>query len=330
MKYRTLFLHFTSAEILFGLGAIVFNNLRIANSIQLDIHLPILNKTSCIYRTVVEANRQLNQWSSCKHTNEQIHFDKIQGDARYNSDNSTAVQVPHITLFLTDFALEEVDNTDSSSSSSSNNNNNITTSLRDRTRKINNTAFEELIELIQFSIEKELNRKSNKCYYDTQIQKPLIGGPYAMYETMPDISIQQLSNSIVKMTQKYVKKDQPIPDWVRVITDEEIKRKKIHYIKKYGSPNVFDEFDPHVTVGFDDGGGNSTEFKDDRFSILNNLIIDSGSCGGWIDEVRVGLVGDFGTVIGRPARIFYLTNFTPCVFQTSEVVVVNELLSAQQ
>ena len=45
------------------------------------------------------------------------------------------------------------------------------------------------------------------------------------------------------------------------IGDDQIRKKKIDYVKRYGSPNVFDEFDPHVTVGYDDYNGIKSDDK---------------------------------------------------------------------
>jgi hypothetical protein len=44
---------------------------------------------------------------------------------------------------------------------------------------------------------------------------------------------------------------------------------------------------------------------------LNNLV-DWEACGGWINEVRIGLVGDCGAVFGGPLAIFNLENMIQC------------------
>jgi hypothetical protein len=100
----------------------------------------------------------------------------------------------------------------------------------------------------------------------------------------------------------------------------------------YGSPNVYDEFDPHVTVGYDDGGkdDNENEIEDDRRFILNNL--DWETCGGWIDEVRIGLTGDYGTVIGEPLAIFKLENMIECHnnYESNSIVDATSSISEKQ
>lgn len=274
----------------------ILNNQSItkSNAIQLDIHLPLIaNKTSCIYELVTEANSQLNQFSVSHHTNEQINFNY---DSDHNDLNNTTTQIPHVTLFLTDFDLG-----DDKSKAQAN-------KMSNDKQKMNQNLLKEFIKTLQTSICREMKKQRDDAYYyNIEISAPIIRSFYAMYETKVTENIQHLSDVIVNTTQRFVKEDQPVPDWVYRIKDEQTKLKKIRYIKMYGSPNVLDEFDPHVTTGYDDGGkGNQSEkdIEDFRFTILNSLRWKS--CDGWIGEIRVGLVGDYGTVIGKPIAIVYL------------------------
>ena len=86
-----------------------------------------------------------------------------------------------------------------------------------------------------------------------------------------------------------------------------MKLKKIDYIHKYGSPNVYDEFDPHVTCGYNGcyEKKNQHEYEKmerHRWKILNDSPWQS--CSGQINEIRIGLVGDHGTVVGDPIATF--------------------------
>ena len=265
-----------------------------ANAILLDIHLPLVaNETSCIYQIVFEANQQLNQYSVSYHTDEKINFannnddddDSDDGESDINNQpmdrNGSKQQIPHVTLFLTDFDLEESEEDQNS---------------------MNQTLLDNFLDTIRSSFCHEI---SDGLHYNIQIEKPIVNSQYAMYQTIRYQEIQNLSNVIVNNTQSFVTQNQSIPDWIHNIQDEEKKYKKIHYIEKYGSPNVYDEFDPHVTCGYD---SSSTEDKKEivhnRFSILNNINNLTPKCGGWIKEVRIGKVGNYGTVVGEPIAVF--------------------------
>jgi hypothetical protein len=49
---------------------------------------------------------------------------------------------------------------------------------------------------------------------------------------------------------KYVHRPPPVPDWVYSLPLKE-RRRALELIERFGSPNVLDRFQPHVTVGFD-------------------------------------------------------------------------------
>ena len=54
-------------------------------------------------------------------------------------------------------------------------------------------------------------------------------------------TLQQLSNTVVKDLAKYRNKDYPAPSWVKFYPN------KLKSFEKYGSPNTFAEFNPHLT-----------------------------------------------------------------------------------
>jgi hypothetical protein len=73
-----------------------------------------------------------------------------------------------------------------------------------------------------------------------------VGGCYALWEVEPNSCLQAMSNSIVLATSPYILPNQTIPDWVKSLP-EPIRSEKEAFIKKYGSPNVFSQFSPHVS-----------------------------------------------------------------------------------
>ena len=260
---------------------LLFQTIKTSISIQLDVHLPLsTNSSSCIYQIALEANKNLNQWSSSQHTNEQIHFRENSG-----KDLLTNItQIPHTTLFLTDYSVENISSK---------------ASERQGSNGVNNTKLNDLIKATSDAICHTFADFSSRHYYNAMIKESVVSGSYAMYRIQVDDQLQKLSNDIVQFTQPFVKRNQSIPQWVNDMGDDQIRKKKIDYVKRYGSPNVFDEFDPHVTVGYDDYNGIKSDDKNlQRGRILNHL--PWKNCGGWIDEVRIGLVGKYGTVIGVP------------------------------
>jgi len=64
--------------------------------------------------------------------------------------------------------------------------------------------------------------------------------------------IEEGANAIVESVQDFVHpyaKAHQSP-WIRRIESMEARRRKLFYLRTYGSPNVYDEFDPHVTIAF--------------------------------------------------------------------------------
>ena len=305
-------------------------------SIQLDIHIPLnANRTSCVYQLAMRANYNLNRFSLEHGTHEEIQFvdvndeDNDDDDDNDNNDDHSHHPIPHVTLFLTDFHLEKNNNHHQT-------NNDI--------NNLNQTLLDEFINTIQSSIcsiitSKLYNKKSsslssfslqhfnmNNKYNNIQIQNPIINSHYAMYQIINKYTIHQLSNIIVQNTNKFIYFNQSIPDWIYDITNETLRNKKIMYVKKYGSPNVYDEYNPHVTIGYDDDNDDDNDnnnhdwdIEKERFRILNEL--EWNDCNGYMDEIRIGLVGDHGTVLsGDPIASFHLQDCNVNIFNTVSTI----------
>ena len=102
--------------------------------------------------------------------------------------------------------------------------------------------------------------------------------------------LQQLSDIVVTTLLPFVKFPADIPDWVLNITDESIRKRKMELVEHYGSPNVFDGFDPHCTVGFDDKDPHLLE------QLMNGIEL-RGGCDGYFDTIAIGNVGIGGSVL---------------------------------
>ena len=125
------------------------------------------------------------------------------------------------------------------------------------------------------------------------INDTMVSGAYATYSVQNTRSLQQLSDEIVRNCSQYIVANQTVPNWVYDLPEPQ-RTKKINYVHQYGSPNVLDEFEPHLTVGYDEEAS-----EEDRRIILEKILSDdSDSCredSVW--EIGVGVVGEMGTVL---------------------------------
>ncbi|AVC44385.1 hypothetical protein B4919_06120 [Francisella tularensis subsp. novicida] len=65
---------------------------------------------------------------------------------------------------------------------------------------------------------------------------------FVMLDIKNSQSLQQLSNVVIKDLAKYRNKDYPAPSWVKFYPN------KLASFEKYGSPNAFAEFNPHISI----------------------------------------------------------------------------------
>jgi len=217
-----------------------------------------------MYYKALESNLALR--TKYPHDREQIDF--------------SSKHLPHITLFLSDFALEE--------------------EKEEKTNapKINSTRREEFLQTVQQTIYRTAQLQTMRSFYAVLRPDPIVNGLYAMWELSLSSSLQYLSNILVEATQPFVKPNQKIPEWIYDLPYSSPHRKrKIDYIRRYGSPNVFEEFEPHLTVGYDE----VLEDVEDRSDILEALggwdEKNGEECGWIMSWLGVGVVGDFGGVV---------------------------------
>ena len=96
-----------------------------------------------------------------------------------------------------------------------------------------------------------------------------------------------MSNAIVLATYQFAVSNQTVPDWVKNLPQKEREEKEA-YIKKYGSPNVFSQFDPHITLAWDKVDKNLTQ-------MISSLPFSSFSYN--VSSIGLGAVGPHGTVL---------------------------------
>eukprot|EP00770_Monocercomonoides_exilis_P005456 MONOS_5428.1-p1 / transcript=MONOS_5428.1 / gene=MONOS_5428 / organism=Monocercomonoides_exilis_PA203 / gene_product=unspecified product / transcript_product=unspecified product / location=Mono_scaffold00157:94220-94774(+) / protein_length=102 / sequence_SO=supercontig / SO=protein_coding / is_pseudo=false len=94
------------------------------------------------------------------------------------------------------------------------------------------------------------------------------------------------------------KPNQPVPGWIKDLPDPEQRRRKTEYVQKYGSPNVYEEFEPHISLGCD----------------TDKEALEKGFQGIHVQEaefesfaIALGTAGECGTVMrGLDMGYFYL------------------------
>jgi len=153
------------------------------------------------------------------------------------------------------------------------------------------TAFrEEAVQDVVHTVEKVIGEYSGSLREDCVVSagNVSVAGTYAMLSTSLPQCLQGLSDAIVNATFPFIVPDQPIPAWVQGLPEPE-RGIKIHFVQEYGSPNVFSEFQPHVTVAC----SNNTQSLDDAFKSSPVVV------GEWrVAEVAIGRSGPVcGTVL---------------------------------
>lgn len=128
-----------------------------------------------------------------------------------------------------------------------------------------------------------------------------VQGEYAMWDVEVTPCLQSLSNTFVSALRPYITPNQPIPDWVLTLP-EPLRTEKINMIKRYGSPNVYDQFQPHVTLAWDNQEPMGPAFQ--KLNIQPHNFTSKG--------VGLGLVGPHGTVLrGKNFAYFPFAHRSP-------------------
>jgi 2'-5' RNA ligase len=117
----------------------------------------------------------------------------------------------------------------------------------------------------------------------------VVSGDYAMYIIPYESCLQSLSNKLVMALKGYVHRPPRVPDWVYSLPRKE-RRRALELIDRYGSPNVMDRFQPHVTVGFD------KVYPPYRRGEALKELITPPSCQARLAMVTIARVGEGGSV----------------------------------
>jgi hypothetical protein len=282
-------------------------------SIYLDIHIPLPD--GCLKYHALLANRLLRHGSA----------DESGGAADIlptEQVNLFSSHTPHISLYLADFALEV-------SNLSINNNGSIPILLNDTKvsaflNEISSINLTEIITRMECTLAFYSKNPSNTFY--------IINGDYTMLPIANTPCLQTLSDTILFAMKSYLRQPVVVPNWVADLP-EPSRSASIYRSREYGSPNVLEGFDPHVTVGFDTptilltpsqqvrsamqlilgSGGNSLDnhsnnqannlqWRIDAMNQWNDIYqqaVTSESCVNQVSRIALGKVGVGGTVLAN-------------------------------
>lgn len=226
--------------------------LQRALSLTLNIHLP-LSKVNFTWG-----------WEQCPY-NAAMEANLALRQANPSSEQINFFQFhsPHLTLFLSEF---DVDNT------------------------TEDNLLKEITSTVQDVVS---NHTQTMCdvVWPADPKSVAVYGAYAMYPIVKTPCLQQLSDDLVLALNPYIRRPPTVPAWIYNLPI--IPRwRKIWLINKYGSPNVFGDFDPHVTVGYDE-----ETTVESRKNLLQDLSGLSLECKGTLSTVSVAKVGVGGSVL---------------------------------
>mmetsp|Transcript_262 Transcript_262/g.484 ORF Transcript_262/g.484 Transcript_262/m.484 type:complete len:274 (+) Transcript_262:3-824(+) len=166
-------------------------------------------------------------------------------------------QDPHVTLLLTQFKYKSIENV---------------------IDVVKGLAYDYLEKVKCQVTLKKMNIMKNK-------------GKYAMWDAIESDCLQSFCDIAVEKLKPFVSDSAYsfIPDWVKKLGEDK-REKKIKMIKKWGSPNVFEEYDPHITLGYD----NNTEAI---YNAAKNITVEP--CSFMVTHVGVANVGAGGSVLNN-------------------------------
>ena len=116
-------------------------------------------------------------------------------------------------------------------------------------------------------------------------------GNYIFANVSDTACLQRYSDTIVNASYRLATPNQPVPGWVNTLPEPE-RSEKTRYVKEFGSPNVFLQFQPHVTLAW---GSDTVAVAAATAALDASGIMAPTQFSG--DIVAMGSVGPHGTVL---------------------------------
>jgi len=175
-----------------------------------------------------------------------------------NTEINFQTSIPHVTLYLTSFTCPENDD---------NQDDDCITQLKNAVSGITYGLASEFCSLT--------------------LSDPFAAGTYLMLNVSLSSCLQRYSDTLVNTTYQLSQPNQTAPSWVHTLPEPE-RDEKLHDIALYGSPNVFNQFQPHVTIAW---SSDTNAIKKAAAALTFNPITYQSNVLG------LGSVGNHGTVL---------------------------------
>lgn len=83
-----------------------------------------------------------------------------------------------------------------------------------------------------------------------KVGRPFAAGNFAMLNVSLSPCLRHTADAVVNATHQLAVPNQTVPSWVYQLPEPE-RSEKVRDVQLYGSPNVYTQFEPHVTIGWD-------------------------------------------------------------------------------
>jgi hypothetical protein len=218
------------------------------SAVLLDVHIPL--PQGCLLTQALRANLLLQDASRAPPSKE--------GDSSSPSDGSEGVDlftrhIPHVTLYLADFDLESEPHPaqDATNSSVVSLNQTKVDDFIKAIESLNLTSGDDSSCSLSFTAETPSTSAADSYFSINTEQFYIINGAYTMLPVKKNACIKHLSDSLLQPLQSFLKSPAEVPEWVYSLPEPE-RSQKISQVQEYGSPNVLENFEPHVTVGYNE------------------------------------------------------------------------------
>ncbi len=198
-------------------------------------------------------------------------------DARLNADLGNAeidlqnAATPHVTLYLTAFSCEDAVALAEEAGHSA-------PALPCRERIAAAVA--------------EITRAFGQC--EVSLTAPYAAGNFAMMNVSNSPCLQRASDMLVNATHRFSQPNQRAPDWVYALP-EPLRSEKLRLVALYGSPNVFSQFDPHLSLAWGPDAASVAAAIEALPAAPPSVFVG--------EIVALGSVGPHGTVLQGQVRL---------------------------
>ena len=208
-----------------GLAAAAADPTAAANSFSVDIHLPVLGASAA---SAQRANAFLNT---------RLGNTEVDLGGR---------DKPHVTLYLTQWSCPPTRGDDDDDGGGGGGGGGGPPASSDPAPK------PTCVQRIQLAVADNLlalatGPAATPC--EVGLSAPYAAGQYAMMNVTNAACLQRASDLVVNATHALSAPNQTAPSWVHALPEPE-RSEKLRDIALFGSPNVFGQFAPHVTIGW--------------------------------------------------------------------------------